>query len=235
VIRERENPGAAEPTRWRELPDATPGAEVMLRGTRRPRPPGTDELTRLGAAIGHLPRRSLAASLRTARLVAASAAAIALLVVGGGVWAWRGHHEAAAPIAVARPTERASVSAPVSHADPAPMPAPPVARPIPRARVAHRTVTAPLPADALTREIGLVDAARRALAAAPGQALAAADAHRRAFPDGQLAAEREFLAVEALRRLGRIEDARQRARALEARYPSSSYAARAARLLQPAP
>ena len=123
MIRERENPGAAEPTRWRELPDATPGAAVMLRGARRPRPPGTDELTRLGAAIGHLPRRSLAASLRTARLVAAGAAAVTLLVVGGGVWAWRGHHEATAPTAVARPTERASVSAPMRHDDPAPLPA----------------------------------------------------------------------------------------------------------------
>jgi hypothetical protein len=113
----------------------------------------------------------------------------------------------------------------------------PAPRLVSRPRIAHRAAAAvaPLPADALTREIGLVDAARRDVAAAPAQALAAADAHRRAFPDGQLAAEREFLAIEALRRLGRLDEARQRARALEARYPSSSYAARAARLLQPAP
>jgi hypothetical protein len=234
VIRDRVDPGAPEPARWRELPDATPGATIILRGARRPRPPAPEELTRLGAAIGQMPRRSLAASLRTARFIAAAAAAITLLVVGGGVWAWRGHRETIAPTGVAASTERAVVMAPENRPAPALAPAP-AARPAARPRVAHRVVTAPPPVDALTREIALVDDARRDIATAPARALAAANAHRRAFPEGQLAAEREFLAIEALRRLGRIDEARLRARALEARYPTSSYAARAARLLQPAP
>jgi hypothetical protein len=86
-------------------------------------------------------------------------------------------------------------------------------------------------ADTLAREIALIDAARSDLGAAPARALGALETHKREFPRGQLAAEREFLAVEALRRMNRTEEARRRAGELEVRYPSSSYAARAARLL----
>ncbi|HEY5091403.1 MAG TPA: hypothetical protein VIK30_15590, partial [Polyangia bacterium] len=87
-------------------------------------------------------------------------------------------------------------------------------------------------ADSLVVEIALIDAARADVNAAPVRALASLEAHRRQFPRGQLAAEREFLAVEALRRLDRLEEARRRAADLQSSYPSSSYAARAARLLQ---
>jgi len=227
-----------DPTRWRDLPEASDAASLVVRAARRPRAPGTDDLARLGGAVADLPRRSLARSLRNARLFAAAATAVTLLALGGGVYAWRGRLEptrpAPAPTFVAAPVARPTVAA-------APTPvaeAPPARRAVAHAtpRPAHRPAppAAPEP-DALTREIALVDAARRDLATAPAQALRAADAHRRAFPDGQLGAEREFLAVEALRRLGRIDEARARATALAARYPSTSYATRAARLLPPTP
>ena len=88
------------------------------------------------------------------------------------------------------------------------------------------------PTDALAREIPLIDAARSDLATSPARALAALDAHRRQFPRGQLAAEREFLTVQALLQTNRTADAKQRAAELATRYPSSSYAARAARLIE---
>ena len=89
--------------------------------------------------------------------------------------------------------------------------------------------------DGLNREIALIDDARANVKPAPARALGALDRHRDEFPRGQLAAEREFLAIEALCHLNRIGEARRRAEALRIDYPSSSYAARAARLLPPAP
>jgi hypothetical protein len=69
------------------------------------------------------------------------------------------------------------------------------------------------------------------MAAAPSAALARLDEHRREFPGGQLAPEREFLAVDALRKLNRIREARERALDLTRKFPSSSYGARATQLL----
>jgi hypothetical protein len=83
----------------------------------------------------------------------------------------------------------------------------------------------------LARETELIAAARSVLGAAPDAALARLDDHRREFPDGQLAPERELLAVDALRRLHRTEEARDRALELARRFPSSSYGLRASRVL----
>ena len=55
--------------------------------------------------------------------------------------------------------------------------------------------------------------------------------HRRAFPQGVFAEEREALAVEALWRSGQREQAANRLRALLARYPRSSYRERLSALL----
>jgi hypothetical protein len=49
------------------------------------------------------------------------------------------------------------------------------------------------------------------------------DEHRRHHPRGELAAEREFLTIKALRRTGRVDEARERARSYPARYPTSPY------------
>jgi hypothetical protein len=56
-----------------------------------------------------------------------------------------------------------------------------------------------------------VEASRTALTRGrPADALAAADLHAREFPHGQLAEEREVLAITALVSLGRNADARAR-------------------------
>jgi len=109
--------------------------------------------------------------------------------------------------------------------------------------VAEAHVAAPAPVEApapvlsktdgLAREVPLIDAGRADLAAgAPSRALESLEAHRREFPRGQLAAEREFLAVQALVQMNRTADAKQRAEELTTRFPSSSYAARATRLIE---
>jgi TolA-binding protein len=91
---------------------------------------------------------------------------------------------------------------------------------------------APAPTDLLAREVPLIDAARSDVATSPSRALAALETHRREFPHGQLAAEREFLTVQALLQMNRMADAKQRAAELASRHPTSSYAARAAKLIQ---
>ena len=90
------------------------------------------------------------------------------------------------------------------------------------------------PNDSLAREVPLIDAGRADLATAPSRALAVLETHRREFPHGQLAAEREFLAVQALLQMNHMVDAKKRAEELAVHYPSSSYAARAARLIEDA-
>jgi TolA-binding protein len=107
-----------------------------------------------------------------------------------------------------------------------------------RHAAAETRAAAPAPAedvstnDTLAREIPLIDAGRSELAATPSRALATLEIHRREFPRGQLAAEREFLAVQALVQMNRIEDAKRRAEELATRFPASSYAARAKRSIR---
>ncbi len=72
-------------------------------------------------------------------------------------------------------------------------------------------------------EAQLLERARTALSADPARALALTEQHRAHFPAGVLAQEREVIAIEALKRLGRTDDAAQRAAAFARRYPNSAY------------
>ena len=236
-----------DPARWNKDPLRPPGAaEVLLRGARRPRPPGADDLARLGSIVAQIPRRSALVARRRSRLVVAAAAAIVVASLGTAVWALHGRPPMppAAPVVVAagpiKSLPRATPQVAPPLAGPAEVDEPQaVARPR-SVRSAHRE-RPPRPVgqepevDTLTREIAFIDGARADIDVAPIRALAALDQHRREFPRGQLSAEREFLAVEALRHLDRTDEARQRADALRISFPSSSYAARPSRVLPSAP
>lgn len=89
--------------------------------------------------------------------------------------------------------------------------------------------------DRLARELGLVDGARAKLASNPAAALRELERHVAEFPNGQLSAEREILAVDALLRLGQVERARARGKSLSERAPHSSAARRIESLLREAP
>jgi hypothetical protein len=225
--------------------------DVLLRGARRPQPPAPDDLARLGAVVDGLARQPHVSGPH--RWLVGGATTVAVIVgLGTGVWALRGGGRTVAPqvspapiVVAARaridaepPAPIEQPSAPVAAPEPRVASARPSARRPARPAIAPRTAPAAPAArttasgDALAREIAFIDAGRANLASAPGRALASLEAHRREFPNGQLAAEREFLAVEALLAARRTDEARRRAADLAARYPSSSYAARAARLLQ---
>jgi hypothetical protein len=69
----------------------------------------------------------------------------------------------------------------------------------------------------------LLERARQALATDPSRALALAQQHERLFPNGVLRQEREVIAIEALRRLGRSTQASERANQFETQYPASAH------------
>lgn len=78
----------------------------------------------------------------------------------------------------------------------------------------------PEPARSLS-EVDLLFEARKQMQRDPRAALALLDQHKTRFDDGQLAPEREVLAIEALRKLGQTAAATARLRAFRARYPDS--------------
>lgn len=82
-------------------------------------------------------------------------------------------------------------------------------------------------ADDLFAETNVIDMARSALARGRASAaLEAIEQHQRRFARGQLAEDRESLAVEALVTLGRGDEARRRAEAFRRRWPDGVYRAR---------
>jgi hypothetical protein len=76
---------------------------------------------------------------------------------------------------------------------------------------------------AIVAEDQLLERARQALASDPNRALALTKEHARAYPKGVLAQEREVIAIEALKRLGRTEEAGSRRGAFEEQYPESAH------------
>jgi hypothetical protein len=87
-------------------------------------------------------------------------------------------------------------------------------------------VSAPPPRSRATSgvsEVELLERARRALGSDPRRALSLTQEHRARFPQGVLGQEREVIAIEALRRLGRSEEAERRAGSFEQRYPDSAH------------
>ncbi len=94
----------------------------------------------------------------------------------------------------------------------------------------HVVPTAAAPEEPLVREASMLGAAVASIDSDPAAALANLDHHAREFPSGQMAAERDFLAVRALLNLHREADARARGEALSSRSPASPYSARVRRL-----
>jgi len=75
-------------------------------------------------------------------------------------------------------------------------------------------------------EAALLLEARQALVTSPARALFLAQEHLRRYPHGILDQEREALTIEALVALGKVDEARARARAFERTYPASPHRAR---------
>ena len=114
------------------------------------------------------------------------------------------------------------VSAVPAPAGIAPAPPEPTVRPAAPDRAPAARIHLPVPIstqappemDDLTREATMLERARASLDRDPSASLAELDAHAARFPSGALRIERELLAVDALTRAGRRDEARLRAEAL---------------------
>ena len=119
-----------------------------------------------------------------------------------------------------RSAYRAVPAGPTTPARPSPAsPAPARAAPVAPATAAPST------------EASLVQRARSALEADPAQALALADEADDRFPSGALVEERQVVAIEALVRLGRVDEARTRGSHFLRRFPASVHQRRVETLL----
>jgi len=85
--------------------------------------------------------------------------------------------------------------------------------------------------DPFVAEDRLIRQARAALPNDPALALSLTSAHARRFPDGTLEQEREVIAIEALTKLGRDSEARERAATFTQHHPTSAYRARVEQLV----
>lgn len=99
--------------------------------------------------------------------------------------------------------------------------------------------SAPPPAEApaheastLADELVLLERARRSLSSDPRATLSALDEHGRRFPSGVMAVERELMTLDALRRVGRTEEARRNAAAWLSRDPTGLHAPRVRAILE---
>ncbi|AKV04772.1 hypothetical protein AKJ09_11435 [Labilithrix luteola] len=72
-------------------------------------------------------------------------------------------------------------------------------------------------------ESSLLNRAHAAVTSNPQHALALTSEHARRFANGMLVQEREVIAIEALARLGRVDEARARAATFYSNYPNSAY------------
>ena len=134
-----------------------------------------------------------------------------------------------APVLVAPPAPQGESRAPVAPQPHGEARVPVAVPPAPRVE-APGPVVAPVPEKPpvptrdfeLADERAAVDMARSALARGePAQALLAIDALAKRLPRGQLAEERESLAVEALMAAGQVEEAKARAAKFRADFPQS--------------
>jgi hypothetical protein len=156
-------------------------------------------------------------------------AGVALIVAGGGAWLLSTPKSAPPSAPISSPAAPAALSAPsvpAAAANTAPE-APSVGAP--EADVASgeppgitKSPAKPTPPAQLS-EAELLEQARSAMKNDPARALARANEHRSRFPGGVLVQEREVIAIQALRQLGRTAEADRRTQAFEKAFPGSAF------------
>ena len=195
--------------------------------------PSKGELASLSAKLGPLLGPSVGASGAAASggsgVGLGKLAAIAAAIVGGAVLVSSLNREVpenvpdARPLPgaeqAAKPAEPPAATPPASESTTAPAVESPSATPSaverPAPRIERRS-NAEIEADLLER-------ARAALGSNPSHAFALTSEHKLRFPGGALAQEREVIAIDALRRLGKNEQAALRADQFAKNYPSSAH------------
>ncbi|HEX2871615.1 MAG TPA: hypothetical protein VHP33_10170 [Polyangiaceae bacterium] len=152
----------------------------------------------------------------------------ALIVAGGGAWLLSASPSSPPPPAPTAIIDRPPAPPPAAATTP-PESLPSASQPVestPSLAVEPappKLVEKPTP-PAQPSEAELLEQARAALKSAPGRALQRANEHAARFPRGVLVQEREVLAIQALRGLGRDAEADRRAEAFAKAFPGSAFA-----------
>jgi len=222
-----------DPSRLFESGDVPEGLRGALSAARAD--VGTDAQVaklaeRLGPLLGPVAPPApapapVAATAAAGGAVKLGLAALALIAAGGGalLLSARQPSPPSAPITVATVAVPATMTAPVAPPLVAPA-APSVTEPVPAVSLAPKE---PLPSKpqppAQLSEAELLEQARSAAKSDPARALARANEHAARFPHGVLVQEREVLAIQALRQLGRTAEADKRAAAFAKAFPGSAF------------
>jgi hypothetical protein len=226
----------SRPVRFRDDDSAPAHVRDLLRSVGRSRPMTDEVRARSAARIDRLAAVPVAAGLVLWIKGVAIAAGLGVVGVAVVMRVLPANHASVKPLTT---TPTVSAGAPASRGGveiPAPPPqgAAPTATPIPTATPTP-IPTASSDSDLLAREVALLEKARGSLDRDPASSLTTLEAHAAEFPTGTLRMERELLAVDALRRLGRFTDARTRGEALLARAPGSIYEGRVRTILASLP
>ncbi len=186
---------------------------------------------RLGPLLGPVGPAAPVAVAGKVLAVKLGLAGAALIVAGGGAWLLSASPPSP-PLPAPTPARVAASSKaePVAAASPNTLVAPPSEPsvredPSPPAGAAasaklHQKPTPP----AQPSEAELLEQARATLKGDPARALQRANEHAARFPGGVLVQEREVLAIQALRQLGRNTEAERRAAAFAKAFPGSAFA-----------
>ncbi|HKO51022.1 MAG TPA: hypothetical protein VJV79_25110 [Polyangiaceae bacterium] len=134
------------------------------------------------------------------------------------------------PAMVIAPTAKASAALPESDLDAGVRASPPSTETAMRSST--RDKSREQPAAEADSEFSLLRNAQQSLNMDPQRALELCAAHARRFPSGVMVQEREMIGIEALLRLGRIQQADARASTFLRLFPGSAHAARLKNLLQ---
>jgi hypothetical protein len=205
--------------------EAPESLRALLRSAKSDLPSAAD-LARLEGKLGPmLSGGAPTAAPGMSALAKAGLAALGGLVVAGALYLTS---RPAPPAPASVPTwerQEAPVAPQVAApavVDTAPSQAEPVKPAAEPSAPAPKTETG-APRPSLVPEDQLLERARRALASDPNRALALTREHARSYPSGVLAQEREVIAIEALKRLGRGGEAEARRGTFEERYPQSAH------------
>lgn len=236
-----------DPPRWSDTTGGAPPELRELLSNARSDVPGPAALAALGVAVPTLVAESAAAGVATQLgAAAAKTGGAALSAKVGG---------AATALIVASATVFAVVQAPKKEPAPAPhavateaVPSePPQWEEQPHRTAPEATsplVDTPVEAEVETEgtstaqrspsqgakptggELQLLQRARAVLRTAPTRALELTAQHQREYPSSQFVQERQVIRIEALKRLGREEEARQLGSDFNQRFPDSAHGTR---------
>jgi hypothetical protein len=211
-----------------ELPDATQLASLSARLGPLLGPGGGAG----GGGAGGAGGGGAAAGGTTAGAAKVIGALAAAAAVGGAIWYGVTPDAPRAPPRERAPEVEVSIEPPVIAPIEESIPEgldPPVAPDPPRVRAEPRPALETDP-DA---ELALIRSAQDALRSSPARALELTAEHERRFGEGTLAQEREVVAIDALARASRADDARARAQRFHARWPRSAHRRRIDVLVPP--